>query len=284
MAGRRQPGRSGTALALMVAAAAICSNAGSLHAGEAWPSAVQARYKLQFNGIGVGHLAFNSKTDSKTYALESKGEISLLFGAIKWTGSSHVAGLIDPAGVAPYSYGFDWKKNSKGGVISMAFAGKKAVDVSVEPPSGAHPDTVPLTEQQRQDVVDPLSAIMTLTRADQADPCNRRVAVFDGKQRFNIVFSYKRKTLIPAPHSGGASTVGVVCRAMYEPVAGHRADANAKAYAANRDAEVVMQPLPAAHVLIPHSVTIPTSWGTGTMVLERVDVTSTTAGQFALTE
>jgi hypothetical protein len=268
----------------MVAAAAISAPSVAPHAGEAWPASVQARYKLKYNGIGVGHIAFKSKTDSKTYALESNGEVSLLFGAIKWTGSSHVAGQIEPSGVAPKSYGFDWKKNSKGGVISMAFAGKKAVNVSVEPPSGAHPDTVPLTEQHKQDVVDPLSAIMTLTRADQADPCNRRVAVFDGKQRFNIVFSYKRKTLIPATHSGGASTVGVVCRAMYEPVAGYRADANAKSYAANRDAEVVMRPVPAANVLIPHSVTIPTSWGTGTMVLERVDVTSATAGQFALTE
>lgn len=251
---------------------------------EAWPVAVSAKYKLKFNGIGVGHIAFSSKAAGKSYALTSNGEVSLLFGAIKWTGASSVAGVIDAVEPAPMAYAFDWRRNKKGGAIKLAFAGRKAVDVVVEPPASAHHDTVPLTDKDKQGVVDPLSAIMALTSAAKGDPCDRRVKVFDGKQRFDIVLSPKRQTVIPAPKAGGASSVGYVCRAMYEPIAGHRANADQKAYAANRDAEVVMRKLPGSEAFIPHSVTVPTAWGTGTMVIDRVDVTSATAGQFAVTE
>lgn len=270
-----------------VAAAMLVPAAG--HAAEApvkdvWPTAVSAKYKLKFNGISVGKIAFSSKAGGKAYELTSNGEVSLLFGAIKWTGASNVAGAIEAVEPAPKSYAFDWKRNKKGGAIKLGFAGHKAVEVAVEPPPSAHHDTVPLSDKDKQGVVDPLSAIMSLTSAAKGDPCDRRVKVFDGKQRFDVVFSPKRQMVIPAPKAGGASAVGYVCRAMYEPIAGHRANADQKAYAANRDAEVVLRKLPGSEALIPHSVTIPTAWGTGTMVIERVDVTSATAGQFAVTE
>jgi hypothetical protein len=251
-------------------------------AAEAWPAAVSARYKLKFNGIDVGHIAFTSKTGKKSYSLQSQGDVSVLFGAIKWTGTSNVTGAIASGTLSPQSYAFDWKKNKKGGAIKLGYTGQKATSVAVDPPPSTDPDIVPITEAHKSGTLDPLSAIMALTRSDVADPCARRVAVFDGKHRFDIVFSHKRKTLIPAPKSGGASSVGFVCRAMYEPVAGHKDNPDSKKYAANRDAEVTLRRLEGSGLLIPQSVTVPTAWGTGSMVLEAMSVTSATAGQFAL--
>lgn len=281
MVGFKQAFMGGAVAAMLVPAAV---QAAETPVKDIWPTAVSAKYKLKFNGIGVGKIAFSSKAAGKAYELTSNGEVSLLFGAIKWTGASNVAGAIEAVEPAPKSYAFDWKRNKKGGAIKLAFAGRKAVDVAVEPPPSAHHDTVPLSDQHKQGVIDPLSAIMALTTAAKGDPCDRRVKVFDGKQRFDIVLSPKRQTVIPAGKAGGASAVGYVCRAMYEPIAGHRANADQKAYAANRDAEVVLRKLPGSEALIPHSVTVPTAWGTGTMVIDRVDVTSATAGQFAVTE
>ena len=255
------------------AASASLTFAPSTQAADAWPATVEARYILRYNGIDVGHLAFTSDTTAKNYAITSTGEVSLLFGAIKWTGASNVSGAIEKAAPVPQSYGFDWKKNSKGGIIRLGFTGRKATTVTVEPPSGAHPDTVALTDRHKADVLDPMSAIMALTKANLDETCDRRVQVFDGKQRFDIVLSYKRKTLIPAPKSGGASSVGFVCRAVYAPIAGHRANADTAAYAANTESEVVLRRVGTSRVLIPHSVTVPTSWGTGSMGIDRVIVT-----------
>ena len=98
------------------------------------------------------------------------------------------------------------------------------------------------------------------------------------------MFTPKSKIELPAIKSGAAVAQGLVCRAMYEPIAGYKNDVHAKAYAANRDAEVVLRRLPGSGLLIPHSVTVPTAWGTGTMIIDRVVVTSATAGRIALTE
>jgi hypothetical protein len=251
---------------------------------EAWPIAVHARYRLRFNGIDVGHIDFKSKTSAAAYSLAANGEVSLLFGAIKWTGATNVAGAIDAAAARPKTYAFDWKKQSKGGAIAMGYTGTTATSIKVEPPPNPGPDVVPLKDEHKIGPLDPLSAIMMLTRNDARAPCERREAVFDGKQRYDIVFTYKRQARIPAASAGGASTVGVVCRAMVEYIAGHKNDANHKAYAANHDAEVTLRPVPGTKLMIPYSVHVPTAWGTGSMVTERIDVTSATAGQVAFRE
>lgn len=268
------------AIAYVMAIASITPT----YAADAWPAKVDARYTLKFNGIRVGHIEFASQAGAQTYSLESTGEVSVLFGAIKWAGTSRVAGAVETAGPAPKSYTFDWKKNKKGGAVLLGFTDHKATQVSVEPPAGVGPDYVALLDKHKTGVLDPLSAIMALTRADAPNPCDRRVPVFDGKQRFDVVLSPKRKTVIAPARPGGASSVGFVCRATYEPIAGHRNNADQKAYANNRDAEVVLQRLPGTVFLVPHSVTVPTAWGTGTMVIDKVVVTSAAAGQIVVAE
>ena len=48
--------------------------------------------------------------------------------------------------------------------------------------------------------------------------------------------------------------------------------------------EVVLRRLPGSTMTVPHAVYIPTAYGTASMVIERVDVTSRTLGKLALTE
>ena len=46
----------------------------------------------------------------------------------------------------------------------------------------------------------------------------------------------------------------------------------------------MLRRIPGSQMLIPAAVTIPTAWGTGSMVMERIDVVTATAGKAALTE
>jgi hypothetical protein len=140
-----------------------------------------------------------------------------------------------------------------------------------------------LTQAHKAGVLDPLSAIMTLTKADNRPPCDRRAGIFDGTQRYDIVFTPKRQTRLPSLSSGGSPEIAYVCRITYEPVAGHRDNAGTKTYASNRDAEIVLRRIPGSEMLIPDSVTIPTAWGTGSMVTERIDIV-TAAGKIAFTD
>lgn len=247
------------------------------------PSAVEARYRLLYNGIGVGHLHINSSAAGGAYAVSGSGKVSALFGAVSWSGSSSVTGVLLGGEPVPSAYAFDWRHNKKGGAIKLGFKDRTATDVSVTPPPGPHPDLVPLAEAHKAGVVDPVSAILALTKPDKRPPCDRRVGIFDGKQRYDIVLSPKRTTQLPSSSPGGHPETAHVCRAMYVPVAGHRDNEATKTYAANRDVEVVMRRVPGSVMHIPYSVTVPTSWGTGSMVTDRIDIVTPDSGRIALT-
>lgn len=247
--------------------------AGAQSASDAWPAAVHAHYKLRYNGIEVGQLNITSTRADKTYTMSGSGKVSVLFGAVTWAGSSNVSGIIAANTPQPVDYSFDWKNNRKGGAIKLGFKGRVATDVSVTPPPQRHKDDVPLLPQHRAGAFDPVSALLMLTRADGRPPCERRVPIFDGKQRYDFVLSFKHKMKLEGAKGGGAGETADVCRAMYVPVAGHRDNDATKTYASNSNVEVVMRRVPGTSAHMPYSVTVPTAWGTGSMVTERIELT-----------
>lgn len=251
---------------------------------QGWAPTVHAVYTLRYNGIGVGKLDVTSQSNGRTYSVYGSGKVSAFFGLITWTGSSSVTGTIDHGMPVPASYALDWKKNSKGGRIALGYTGRKATSVTVTPPSDPHPDSVPLKPEHTTGALDPLSAVLMLTRTDTRAPCDRRAEIFDGKQRYDLEFSLKRHTRIPPPKAGGQSQIGFVCRAVYVPVAGHRDNDATRTYAANHETEVVMRPVPGTKFMIPYSVAVPSAWGTGSMTTDRIDVTTPQGIRVALTE
>lgn len=250
--------------------------------GEAWPTSVKAQYRLRYNGLDVGRVEIKSNITASTYSISGSGKVSVLFGAMKWSGSSSVSGSIESGGPSPAGFAFEFHQNKKSWVNHVEFKNRTATDITLKPVPRVRSDMVPLLPAHKSGVFDPMSAILMLTKADGRPPCNRRVGIFDGKQRYDVVFTPKRMTRLPAG-SGGGSEMAHVCRITYEPIAGHRDNADTKTYVANHDVEVVLRPIPGSRMLIPYSVTIPTSWGTGTMVSERMDIITETAGKIAFT-
>lgn len=250
---------------------------------QAWPATVHATYSLQYNGIEVGKLKFKSKTTADSYALSGSGKVSVLFGTFKWQGASSVIGAIQGSTPTPVSYSFNWRQNDKkGGKVEIGFKENLASDIAIKPAPRPKSDTVPLLLTHKTGALDPMSAVLMLTKADGRPPCDRRVGIFDGKQRYDIVFSPKRTTSVASAAGAGRTESAYVCRVTYEPIAGHRDNDDTKNMVSNRDVEIVLRRIPGSQMLVPHSLTIPTSWGTGTMVTEKIEVTGG-AGKIALT-
>jgi hypothetical protein len=249
---------------------------------KAWPTVVNARYSLRYNGFEVGQLKVKSNITTKSYSLSSSGKVSALFGAFSWSGSSSVSGTIERGTPAPVAYSFDWRGKKKRGTIEIGFKDRVAKEITLKPRPRIKPDTVPLKPIHRAGALDPMSALLMLTNADGRPPCDRRIGIFDGKQRYDIILAPKRLARLRSSSAGGRSETAYVCRITYAPVAGHRDNADTKTYASNRSAELVLRRIPGSKMLIPYSVTIPTAWGTGSMVAERIDIVTATAGKFAL--
>lgn len=247
---------------------------------EGWPTEISAVYKIAFNGLDIGDFHFTSKVDSRGYTLDGSAELSILLGAYSWKGVTRSAGAVQGDAPKPSGYAYDFKSNSKRGSVKMNFNGSGVSDVSLVPPPKAKRLVVPVREQHLKGVLDPLSAVMALTRGSGGNPCGRRLAIFDGKQRFDLVMSYRRQQPVKEARPSGQPNLAFVCGMRYVPIAGHKP--NEKLLSQNDNIEIALRPVPSLNLLVPYKVTIPTAWGPATLTSRRVDIITPKHGQIAL--
>lgn len=272
------------------AVCAVCVCAGVLSApvlgapplaSEAWPSRVAATYRVTFNGFDIGAFKFTSDVSSGGYTLSSDAQLSALLGAFTWRGVSRSTGTLSSGDPRPAGYTFNFQSSSRHGAVKIGFNDTRITSVAVMPPSEPQPDLVPVREQHLKDVLDPLSAVMAVSRAT-ANPCNRKLAIFDGKQRFDLIFSYRRQEKVAEQRPSGQPSTGTVCRVKYVPIAGYRATAETKDLSQSSGIEVAFRHVPNANLMVPYLVTIPTFAGSATIELSRIDITTSDKGQIAL--
>ena len=265
---------------------AVATVAGGPHTAgaEAWPATVRAVYDINFNGFNVGTFEFESQAEQQSYTLLANARLSVLLGAFTWDGAIRSFGLIGPVPQAPKpaSFTFDFRSNLRAGSTRLGFADGTVTNIAHLPPEAPKPDIVPLREQHLKGVIDPLSALMMISRASGANPCDRRIPIFDGKERFDLVFSYKRNMQVVEQAPSGQPAIAHVCRVKYLPIAGHKVDSDTSFMAANNEIEVALRPVPSANVFIPYQVSIPTMAGGATIVSKRVEIVSPGKPQIAL--
>jgi len=249
---------------------------------EAWPATVRAVYDVNFNGFNVGTFEFLSQSEEQSYTLTGNAQLSLLLGAFTWIGETRAFGLMANPAPKPAAFAFDFRANTKTGSTRMDFANGKVFDIRHSPPAELKADTVPLREQHLKGVLDPLSAILVIARYSNPDPCDHRLPIFDGKERFDLVLSYKGQVKVSEQQPSGQPAIAHVCRVKYQPIAGHKIDAE-NSYLATTDAiEVSLRPIPSVNVLVPYQITIPTMVGYATIVSKRVEIESPGLPQIAL--
>lgn len=258
--------------ALLAALAAFLPAAAA--ADDGWPSKVSAKYKITFNGFDIGSFRFDSSIGPRSYSLTGSAELSALLGAFKWTGATRSSGALAAGEPKPADYAFNYKSNSKKGSVAMTFSGGRVANATVVPPSSQSKRTVPLTERHLEGVLDPLSAVMAMSRGRQTNPCGRTISIFDGKQRFDLELSYRRQQNVIEAKPSGQPGVAFVCRVRYVPIAGHKDNDETRTMAANTGIEVALRPIPSANILIPYQITIPTALGSAVLTSQRVEITT----------
>lgn len=251
-------------------------------ADNEWPSKVTASYKISFNGFDIGNFQFESHVNSRSYDLSSQAELSVLFGAYTWKGAIKSSGTIVGEGPKPGAYSYQYKANSKTGSVDMTFSDGRVANTTLVPPSHPSKNSVPLQEQHLRNVFDPMSAVMALTRGRTTDPCGQKIAIFDGKQRFDLALSFRRQVRVSESVPSGQPDIGYVCRVQYIPIAGHKKEEKSQLVAGDSGIEVTFRPIPSANVLIPYQITIPTILGSAVITAQRTEITIPGAKQIAL--
>ena len=251
-----------------------------------WPSRVKADYGVSFAGINIGTFEFNSVVTGSGYNLTGHAHLSALLGAFEWKADTRTQGILAAGVPRPTGYSFDFRSNSKAGQLKMSFADNKVSSLLVQPPALPTMGVVPLKDTHLQDVLDPLSAIMVLAGAQGGrgrgpNPCHRRLAIFDGKQRFDLVLSYKGQSQVSEAQPSGQPNIAYVCRVRYVPIAGHKQNEETKALVQELGIEIWLRPVPSADLVVPYQVVIPTAMGQVTLTSQKVEITTQSQGQIA---
>jgi Protein of unknown function (DUF3108) len=234
----------------------------------ALPAQVNALYRVSFGLLGeIGYFRFSSTVNGEVYALAAEAKIDTAvfdyFGAMTSMGSV----LSDVT--RPGSYQFRYRQKAilgkkKARSLEMAFNKTGVTGVTFAPPDPPSKKAIPVTPEQLKNVLDPLSGVMALSLGNIAKPCDQKLPIFDGKQRFDLIFS----------PTGRSKSIGAdqVCRVRLVPISGHKKGEGADSVISG-NIEVVMRPVPKANILIPYRVTVPTIIGSAVLASDKVDIT-----------
>ncbi len=247
-------------------------------------STVDAVYQISWLGAHIGDFRLKSSITTRQYALQANAELSVLFGTFSWQGATTSSGLMTANGPVPQTYRFQYATNERRESVELRFQKRMVQDILINPPQYPGGRNVPITAAHLQNVVDPLSAIVLLSQArlNRGEACNKRLPIFDGKIRYDLVLSPKGTRNIGS--AGKLRGTAYVCSVRFVPIAGHRMGKSENDYAAgNTGIEVWLVPVPEAGLIVPYYIHVPTPAGTASMVTAKFDV-QTPAGRHALAD
>lgn len=270
------------AICAAAAVAAMIDVRQAAAADQSWPAEVSATYKLYFNGFDVGGYEFLSRFNGKSYDASSNAKVSALFGAFTWKGDLQAAGAAEGVRPKPSGYKLSFRSKSKKGAVTLGFDPGGVTSVDLEPKKPPSPEAVPLAAEHYKNVLDPLTAILAISRGGAKNACEKRVPIFDGKARFDLQMSFKGEEKIADKDPSGQPKVLIVCNVKYVPIAGHKPQDFENPWVDYDGIEIALRPVPSANLVVPYRVTVPTTIGAAVMVAENVNITTAAHVQIAL--
>jgi hypothetical protein len=252
---------------VMTVTAALLADAGGIAAAQ---GRLQAEYVATIAGVPVGHGNWFVEISDSSYTAMASGStagvLKLFTGA---HGTSTAQGTMADGRPVPKSYAATIIDSRHVDDVRIALANGNVTGYSAVPPLAPLPDRIPITDADRRGVVDPMTS--ALTRVDgNGDPvspeaCQRKIAVFDGRLRYDLRSSFKRMDFVKAER--GYEGPAVVCALYFTPISGYVPNRSAIKYLIElRDAEVWLAPIAGTRMLVPFRFSMPTPLGVGILL------------------
>jgi hypothetical protein len=228
---------------------------------------LEAEYIASIAGIPIGRGNWIIEVTDDAYSAAASGTttgIVRFFTGGRGTGTAR--GTMSAGQPMPTAYGATLSYDRKIDDVRMTLAAGNVTDYVVEPPLPPIPDRIPVTESDRHGVQDPMTSMLNRV-AGSGDPvtpeaCNRKVAVFDGRVRYDLHSEFRRMENVKADR--GYEGPAVVCAVYFKPIAGYVPDRPAIKYLVTlRDAEVWLAPIVGTRIVVPFRFSMPTPLGVG---------------------
>ncbi|MEM9630073.1 MAG: DUF3108 domain-containing protein [Pseudomonadota bacterium] len=239
--------------------------------GKAPAADLYLKYKLYALGLPIGSGTLSARLNEETYSLKSSGQTAA-FGRLvsDGKGTVEVRGGLNKGSLVPETYSLKLNSEDETGTVSMQMNAGKVAKVAVNPPQDRMNERIKVTAGHLNSVLDPLSAaLMPASKGLMPESCNRTLQLYDGKERYNVHLSYKEKRRAKTA-DGRFNDDVLVCRARYEPIAGHRPKRKTiQELAQNKSIEVWLAPIGDAPYLVPLRASIKAPFGSLVLQAEK---------------
>ncbi len=232
---------------------------------------IEARYAIRLLGLPLGSASVSGAFDPTGYRIEASARLTGLAAVVsKARGVATASGDLSHDKVLPISYATTSANAQMTRTVRIGMAAGNVKGVDISPPFDDLPGRIPLTDEHKKSVLDPVSALLMPIRNGTGTvgpaTCDRTIPVYDGWTRFNITLSYVGTREVVAK---GFTGPVAVCAARYIPIAGHRPERESTKFMANnKNIEVWLAPV-SNGVTIPYRISVATM--VGTTVIEAVE-------------
>jgi hypothetical protein len=216
----------------------------------------EANYSISAARITIGNASVTAQIGETEYSGSMTGRGSGVMRILaSGDGNMTVQGQVRDGHPIPVRYVSATKADDDTLDVKIAFENGNAVEVEASPaPPGG--DRVALTDQDREGITDPLTALFI--PAGDAGPtqaaCERVLPIFDGRRRYDLKLAFKR---IDQVKLDGYSGPAAVCSLVLVPIAGHRKSSPMmKFLTEGREMEIAFAPVVGTPVLAPLRITV----------------------------
>ena len=193
-----------------------------LSAPGAMAEPLNATYRVFVGGVTALDVEATLEVTGDRYRIAvsavTGGTIGRLF---TWKTESHSDGSRRGNDLKPSSHRQSSQFRGEPRNVTLTYGPQGDVSATVTPPPETE-EREPVPPALRRGTLDPLSAVLDLLfTVGASDRCDRSLPVFDGRRRYDMLFSEVGRRIVDPSRYSVFSGVAQQCRVSYKPVAGY---------------------------------------------------------------
>ena len=247
--------------------------------GLATAARITAIYRVDLAGFNLGDFKLTTTFRGEEYQMRGEGRFTILQGLVyEWRGVTASTGRVTSDGPTPAMYALNYSDGGKKTAqLRMTFDDRGVTSVSMFPGKRPNPRTIPVTQDQLEGVLDPMSGAFLSAHSENPNGdlnvCNQTLPVFDGMQRFDLVITPKRAVNVQRATPGGYAGPAVICAVKFIPIAGYQPDnPGIKLMSQTNEIEVWLIPVRNTKMYVPYRIVLPTPIGYGSALVTSIQV------------
>lgn len=180
-------------------------------------------YTVYFGGVHVLDLGVAVELGARTYDVTSNMRtVGFTRWLAPWDSTATTEGRLDGLQVEPQHHRMHGELGGRRRSVAIDFRGSEIADLRLDPPPADNEDREPVTPAEMKGTLDPSSALLAVSRRIAAGGgCAGRVAVFDGRRRYDVVVVERGTEHLSAGDDERFSGPALRCEFTFVPIAGY---------------------------------------------------------------